>query len=73
MRPSVDQLEVEHTREHRDFVYVQLKQYYKDVPVFRGGYKVAMTDDGSLRMISGEFFPDIDVRVTPALSPAQAK
>ena len=71
-RPVADELEVASVKERRDFIYVQLTQKYEDVPVHRGGYKIKMTREGELRMISGRFFPDIDLDVTPGLSASRA-
>jgi len=71
-RPAADEFEVESVKERRDFIYVQLKQKYEGIPVHRGGYKVKMTRTGELRMISGRFFPDIDIDVTPGLSASRA-
>ena len=42
------------------------------MPVYRGNYTVTLDETGALNMVSGEFFPGIDVKTTPSLSPQDA-
>ena len=72
LQPAQDEMVVEQTRQSEGRSYVRVNQVYQGVPVYRGSYTVTLGRDGSLEMVSGEFFPGIDVQTTPSLSPQDA-
>ncbi len=48
------------------------QQMYKNTPVLHSGYLVSVTEDGFIDYISGDFYDDISIDVTPELSAEQA-
>ena len=72
LQPTQDEMVVEQTRQSEGRSYVSLNQMYRGVPVYRGNYTVTLDETGALNMVSGEFFPGIDVGTTPSLSPQDA-
>ena len=48
--------------------HVRLRQVYGSVPVFTGDYNVTFDERGGLTMVSGRFFPEINLDTTPSLS-----
>lgn len=73
MRPVVDQLTPYKQFEHRGMHHLYFTQTYSGIPVFTGEYNITFGDDGSLRMVSGKFFPNIEIEIVPSVNASQAE
>jgi len=70
---SADQLFLDKQLQHRGMHHLYFTQKYSGIPVFTGEYNVTLAEDGSLRMIGGKFFPNIEIDVTPSVTASQAE
>ncbi|MCL6098536.1 MAG: M36 family metallopeptidase [Bacteroidetes bacterium] len=72
MRTNIDQLLLARQLTDHGLHHLHFTQSYSGVPVFTGEYDVTVGSDGSVHMISGKFFPNIELDVKPILSSEQA-
>jgi len=73
MRPVVDQLTLNKQLDHQGLHHLYFTQTYSGVPVFTGEYNITLGNDGSLRMMSGKFFPNVQIDIAPSITASQAE
>jgi len=73
LRTGLDNLEVYYERGTSRGYQVRLRQLYQGLPVIGGEYALSVGSGGTLRMFTGQFFPDIALSPTPAIRPSAAE
>lgn len=58
--------------ERGEQIHVRLQQVHNTVPVHTADYNLTFGQDGGLRMVSGKYFPEIDLDATPSILPTTA-
>ncbi|MGD1045464.1 MAG: T9SS type A sorting domain-containing protein [Bacteroidota bacterium] len=73
MRSKVDQLTMAKELIHRGMHHMHFVQTYSGIPVDGGEYDVSVASDGSLRMVCGNFIPEIELDVKASITSTQSE
>ena len=73
LRANADDLTIKRQLEHQGMHHLYFLQTYSGIPVYGGEYNVTLGQDGSVRMVSGKFRPDVRIDVSPAVTSGQAE
>lgn len=68
IREGIDNFVTTFKKERYNSYHIQLMQTYKNLNVYTGGYKVSLTKDGSISMLNGRFYSDINIDTIPSIT-----